>query len=382
MPMTASPSLMNPANLPNLDDVLQSVLEGYPLDEKRLLQLAQITDPSALTAMSQAAGAVAQTLHGGTFSYQNDVAILFTNRCEMRPALWAYPKPPEDPDGFVLTVDTLMERLELARQAQVSQLLLTGGMDSGLRLPGLEASSTLKQYGKLVAFVHEHLPQSRILGFSPDEIDFLQVVSDRSVAYLLAYLKDMGLGALGGHGADLLLDPLRLALSPKKIRVRDWWGIMTEAIRQELAITLSMTVGHGESPAHRVDHLLQLRDFLHRHPEAVSSITPFIAWNPQAPWTPLGRKERLHALSLMRLALGLIPTPLEPYWTAAPLKDTLEEVQECLQSGATTVGGPASGMLARFLAGQPNMAAQLPETLPPAALAELIQDTGYKALLG
>jgi cyclic dehypoxanthinyl futalosine synthase len=381
MTMTA-PSLMNPANLPNLDDVLQSVQEGYPLDEKRLLQLAQINDPSALTAMAQAAGAVAQTLHGGTLSYQNDMALLFTNRCEMCPTLWAYPKTPEDPGGFVLTVDTLMERLETARQAPVSQLLLTGGMDSTLRIPGLEAPATLKQYGKLVAFVHEHLPQARILGFSPDEIDFLQVVSDRSAAYILAYFKDMGMGALGGHGADLLVDPLRLALSPKKMRVRDWWNIMAEAVRQELAVTLSMTVGHGEQPAHRVDHLLQLRDFLHQNPEAVLSITPFIAWNPQAPWPPPARKERLHALSLMRLALGLTPTPLEPYWTAAPLKETLEEVQECLQSGATTVGGLASAMLARFLAGQSDVAAQLPEALPPAALAELIEDTGYQALRG
>lgn len=278
-------------------------------------------------------------------------AIFLTNLCELKPAIYGYARSVGDPDAFTLNIDEIDERLEAAQRDGADQVLVTGGMFSELEIPGMEAASVLKQYGRLVSHLRTRMPEVAIEGFSVDEIDFLRVVSDRSSAYILAYLKDMGLDFLGGHHTDILVDSVRQKISPKKMTVREWEDVMAEAVAQGLSRSVSMAVGHGETIAQRVSHLEKIRAFLGRHPGAFErfSLQPVLKTEACPGTRPA---ERLQVLALCRLFLGPGVPRVQAHWTADLDEDgMIRDMQEALHWGGNDAGSVAAAALSRFLAG-------------------------------
>ncbi len=363
----------------SLDRLLDLLVEGTrPVDADALATMLSLQNDGDLEAIRQSADRVRQQQVGEPVATESGCSLYLTNLCELAPRLYPYPKTPGDKGAYTLTLDDIDAVLELAGSRGLKRLYVSGGgFWPFLMIPGLEKPTLLKTYARLLTYIREKNPALRLEGFSPDEIDFLCVVSDRTERYVLEFLKDQGVVALGGHGVGVLADSVRRKISPKLATVKHWFEIVAIARQAGIPVTLKMEMGHHETLAQRVQHLLRVRAFLQKNPNAFSSIVPeLFAKNPNAQpeWTGLqqaGSADRLKLQALIRLLLGDVCPAQQVFWQP----DEINEAQECLQWGANDLG--ATDALARhaFVMGRSPKAILAPD-FTEAELQKLIQETG------
>jgi FO synthase subunit 2 len=367
-------------NALNTRAILEASLEDRELSPVEALHLLCLDKPEELAALREAADALRERQVGDEVLYTTGTSLFLTNLCEMAPALYPYPKTPGQDHIRTLTIDDLDACLELAAHRRLEQLYVSGGgFWPYLQVPGLEAPNILKTCANVLGYVHERMPQLAVQGFSPDEVDFLCIVSDRDAHYVLELLRDHGLQTLGGNGAEILVDTVRQTISPRKATVKRWFEIAATAHTLDMPVMARLEAGPLETLPQRVAHLEAIRAFLKRHPGAFSAWVPHM-WTrqPAQPGLTLAApphgspSDRFKLVAVARLFLGtMLPTqqvfrPLGNKGT-----DALEESQEGLQWGANHFGGTDALAYPAFLAGSRE-----PNLLSEADLQRLIAETG------
>ncbi len=358
--------------LMKVDDILKAAQDGQLLLHEQVAALLALLEAGQAQALREIADQLRQRQGGDTVRLLPEVPLWVTNLCEMRPSIYRYPQEGESKLAFVITIDDIEARIETALKEKARQFFIAGGLWPGLQIPGLESQNILKTYGRLIQYLHERAPDLTIHGLSPETVDFLAILSNRSYTYILEYLKDMGLSSLSGHDGDILVDSIRRKISPKKPTVKQWLGIMAEAHRLNMSGTAFITYGHFENPRHQAEHLLTLRAFAQKHPGFFSRFIPLPIPNrfqlPEAP--PLGSIRRLQMIAVTRLALGEFIRQIQPHC----LPDEFNETQEGLQWGASHFGTTHPMALPCFLWGIQTCA-----NPSPGELKKLIEDTGRVA---
>ena len=98
---------------------------------------------------------------------------------------------------------------------------------------------------------------------------------------------------LPGGGAEMLVDDVRLDISPKKGSADNWLRVMEEA--QHLGMTTSATnvIGFGENNLHRVEHMERIRSLQDRSlKQGLTGFTSFIAWPVQLENNSFGKRNK------------------------------------------------------------------------------------------
>jgi FO synthase subunit 2 len=340
--------------------ILDTVEDGRELSAGDALQLLRIQKEDDMALLREAADATRKRQRGDAIGTNAGCSLFLTSLDEMAPAIYSYPRRPGDTGAWTLSIDEIDACLELAGYRNLTQITVSsGGFWPYLQIPGLEAPTLLKTYAKVLAHIREKAPTLTITGFSPDEVDFLRIISDRSERYVLELLKDQGLQVLDGHGAEILVDAVRRKVSPKKAKVKRWLEIVATAHSLAVPTVLKIEAGHFETLQQRVQHLERAREFLKKQPGAFSMLVPQM-WTGKAPEEARneGRnsmpgaacrthQDQLRLIAVSRLFLGeLLPTQ-QVFWQP----DGAEQAKEGLQWGADFLGSTDSLSYHAFLAG-------------------------------
>ncbi|MBF0412066.1 MAG: radical SAM protein [Desulfamplus sp.] len=234
-----------------------------------------------------------------------DRNINYTNICMSGCLFCAFYKIPSANDGkesngqggYVISKESLREKIEETIDLGGTQILLQGGMNPAL---DLDYYIDLLKYIKNNFNIHVH-------GFSPPEIWWLAQKSSLrqtsklredsssptassstkslSVKHLITILKDAGLDSIPGGGAEILCDEIRQKVSPNKCTTNQWLEVMESAHELGLKSSATMMFGHIESPVHIFKHLDRLRSLQDR----TGGFTAFIPWTFQPDNTNLGK---------------------------------------------------------------------------------------------
>jgi len=221
-----------------------------------------------------------------TVTYLIDRNINYTNVCNSDCSFCAfYRHNPRDPESYVLSRETISQKVQEAKALGATRILLQGGHNDEL---------PYSFYIELIDWLHSTF-KIDLNAFSPSEIHQMTIVSDRSAREVLSDLKSVGLHGLPGGGAEILDDEVRRRISPKKISAGRWIEIMEEAQRLDLVTTATMVIGFGESIDHRVNHLERLRSLQDRSlKEGHKGFNLFISWTHQFnERTSLGRSRHV-----------------------------------------------------------------------------------------
>jgi aminodeoxyfutalosine synthase len=105
------------------------------------------------------------------------------------------------------------------------------------------------------AFPHVHLK-----AFTAVEIDYLAQICDISWHEVLRQLKEAGLDAMPGGGAEIFHDRVRRKICPEKVDGDGWLAIHGLAHGLGVKTNATMLYGHIETAEERVDHLIRLRE--------------------------------------------------------------------------------------------------------------------------
>lgn len=358
---------------------LDAVEDGQPLNASQALALLSLPALSDCARLRFAADSLKTSQVSPEIAYSTGQSLFLTNICEMTPALYSYPVQPGSSSAYCLSIDDIDAVLQAATSQQSQWLTVSGGgFHSQIIIPGLEAPTVLKTYLRVLSHIQDQAPSCRVRGFSPDEIAFLSVVSNRSEAYILDCLKDHGLQVLEGFGAEILVDAHRARIAPKKLTVKAWLSIVAQAHERGIPTVARLEAGPLENWEQRVAHLILLRAFQETHPGAFQRLT-IQMWahpahlpvaGPQAGL--IAEVEALKLVAVTRLWLGEQIPQIQLAW----MPERPETTQQAFEWGASHAGSNDDWVYAHFLRGNPRVPAWT-----EAELRSLIQEAGHSPQL-
>jgi cyclic dehypoxanthinyl futalosine synthase len=292
-------------------------------------------------------------------TYQIDRNINYTNFCTEYCSFCAFYRPMGAKDGYVLSLETIFEKIEETIALGGTGILLQGGLNSDLQLD---------YYENLLRSIKDRFPQMHLHCFSAPEILCISEISGLSVRDVITCLRDAGLDSIPGGGAEILDDEIRFKISRFKCRSDEWELVHRTAHELGLRTTATMMFGCGEEYRHRVNHFERVR----RLQEETGGFTAFIPWMFAPENTPLGKKvpeatavDYLKTLAISRMYLDNIDH-IQSSWLTPGIK----VCQVGLQFGADDVGSILIEENVVYAAGVRNRTNE-------AELRRIISDAGY-----
>lgn len=328
-----------------------------PIDREQALKLLLTGD---LLELGRRADAIRRRLHPEQrVTFVVDRNVNYTNVCESRCTFCAFYRDQDAADAYLLSYDAIFEKIAELVAHGGTQLLMQGGLHPDLDLGYFE---------ELFREIKRRFPQVQNHSLSPAEICHLADRHGLSIGEVVSRLKQAGLDSVPGGGAEILVDEVRQAISPKKIGWQRWGAVMLEAAALGMPTTATMMFGSQETPEQVVEHLFRVRALQ----EQGGSFTAFIPWTYQPGNTELGGDtatgvEYLKVLALSRIVLDNIPN-IQASWVTQGAK----LAQVALFFGANDLGGT-------MLEENVVAAAGCRFRMSMEEMIELIQGAGFRA---
>jgi len=282
-----------------------------------------------LIGVGQAADQVRRAKHPeNVVTYQIDRNINYTNFCTEYCSFCAFYRPPGNAEGYVLSLDTISQKID--------EMLALGGTGV-LFQGGLHPEFKIDWYENLLRSIKQLYPKVHLHCFSAPEILNIAELSGLSLRDTLARLRDAGMDSIPGAGAEILDDEVRRRISRLKCTAGEWVEVHRTAHQLGLRTTATMMFGCGETHEHRANHFETLR----RLQDETGGFTAFIPWMFQPENTSLGRKipepptavDYLKTLAISRLYFDNIDN-VQASWLTPGIKIC----QVALRFGANDVG--------------------------------------------
>lgn len=306
------------------ETLIRKVQQEIPPTPEEALQLLTSMD---LLALGKLADGIRRRFHpDDVATFVVDRNVNYTNVCESKCKFCAFYRDYGAADAYVLAEDAIYGKIQELVEVGGTQLLMQGGLHPDLKIDWFE--NLFREIRRCFPQVHNH-------SLSPAEITHIARVSGLELAETLRRLNAAGLDSVPGGGAEILVDAVRLTISPNKIGWQGWAAVMQEAARMGMSTTATMMFGSTETPEDIVEHLFRVRELQHQG----GSFTAFIPWTYQPGNTELGGTtatgvEYLKVLALSRIVLDNIPN-IQGSWVTQGAK----LAQVALFFGANDLGG-------------------------------------------
>ena len=280
-----------------------------------------------LLQLGRWADSIRQRLHPDSrVTFVVDRNVNYTNVCESRCSFCAFYRDADASDAYLLDPEAIYAKIAELVEHGGTQLLMQGGLHPGL---------TITYFEELFNEIRQRFPTVQNHSLSPAEICHLADRHGLTVMQVLARLQSAGLSSVPGGGAEILVDEVRQAISPKKIGWKRWGEVMLAAASLGMTTTATMMFGSTETPEQIVEHIFRIRELQ----VSGGSFTAFIPWTYQPGNTELGGStatgvEYLKVLALSRIVLDNIPN-IQASWVTQGAK----LAQVALFFGANDLGG-------------------------------------------
>ncbi|MCP4944540.1 MAG: dehypoxanthine futalosine cyclase [Planctomycetaceae bacterium] len=294
----------------NIRDILDKAIAGERLSPDDGLALLESHD---LAAIGSAADQVSRRMHPEPYrTYNVDRNINYTNVCTAVCNFCAFYRGPKSDEGYVLSREQLLEKVEETVALGGNQILMQGGLHPKFKI---------EWYEDLLRDIKDKFPEVNVHGFSPPELHHFTKVNNMSLREVLERLKAAGLGSIPGGGAEILVDRVRSELTRGKCMTDEWLEVMRVWHQLGGISTATMMFGHLETLPERIEHLERVRQVQ----DETNGFTAFICWTFQPDNTELshlpavGSFEYLKTQAISRLYLDNIPS-IQSSWVTQGLK--------------------------------------------------------------
>ena len=249
---------------------------------------------------------VRQKKHGDRTFFVVNRHINYTNICVNQCKFCAFYRKEGDSDGFKMNLDEIFSIAEDCKSMDIHEIHIVGSLNSDYKY---------SFYIEMIRGISNILPEVKIQAFTPVEIDYISKVGDKTYIETLEDLKEAGLDALAGGGAEIFSKRVREKICPDKLSSEGWKDVVRSASKVGIKSNSSILYGHIETIEERVDHLLQLRDLQDETNNIMAFVPfPFYPKNTKMDNFKNGRGyDDLKILAISRLLLDNIPH-IKAFW--------------------------------------------------------------------
>jgi len=248
---------------PQFRRVYEKVLDGARVTDDEALALYRSRNLNVLGAI---ANVVRERKNGNIATYIHNQYINYSNVCVLSCQFCAFGARKRDPHAFELTIDQIVEKVKIALSAGVTEIHMVGGLH-----PTLKPEWYLELLQRLRALD----PNLFLKAFTAIEIRHLaDRIFKKPLRETLEILRENGLGALTGGGAEIFDQGVRDQICRGKETAAEWCEVHRIWHQMGMPSTATMLFGHVETLEHRVDHLRQLRE-LQDETHGFTGLVPF-----------------------------------------------------------------------------------------------------------
>jgi aminodeoxyfutalosine synthase len=235
----------------SIDKIKEKVFSNKRLTRKDGISLFKSND---LLALGRMASHAAQKKNGNRVYFVQNMHINPTNICVNRCKFCAFSRSKGEPGAYEMSINDILNKARGAGKG-VRELHIVSGLHPDL---------PFAWYLDMLRSLKKEFPKIHLKAFTAVEIDYLAKLSGLNLTDTLLKLKEAGLGSLPGGGAEIFNTTVRNTLCAEKISGNRWLEVIAAAHKVGLKSNATMLYGHIETPEHRIDHLVKLRELQDR----------------------------------------------------------------------------------------------------------------------
>lgn len=309
---------------PTVGEIAGRVRRGERLSPDEAVVLYHHAPLSLLASLARG---IKERLSGDAVYYNRNFHLEPTNICVFSCRFCSYRRGAADPGAWDCSLDEA-ERIARSHAGDgVTEVHIVGGV---------HPEHDIHWYAELIRRVKAAVPGAAVKAYTAVELGYMIRKAGMTLRDGLALLREAGMEAIPGGGAEIFDEGLRSRICPEKGTAAEWLALHEEAHRMGLRSNATMLYGHAETPAQRIDHLDRLR----RLQDRTGGFDAFIPLKYRArhnSMEALGEvsvTEDMRTLALSRLYLDNFPH-VKAYWVMYG-RDTAETA---LLFGADDIDG-------------------------------------------
>ncbi|MCC8036385.1 MAG: aminofutalosine synthase MqnE [Rikenellaceae bacterium] len=218
----------------------------------------RITPEEALLLWRQAPLAVVGTLadsikrkkSGDSVYYNRNFHIEPTNICLFRCKFCSYRREEGQTGAWNMTLGEIEDAARKYTDSPVTEVHIVGGV---------HPAHDLDFYTEMIRRIKVVLPDVTIKAFTAIELAYMIEKAGMDYTTGLRILKNAGMEAIPGGGAEIFDEDIRRRICPEKGSTDRWLEIHESAHNIGLRTNATMLYGHVEGIEHRIDHMERLR---------------------------------------------------------------------------------------------------------------------------
>ena len=308
------------------DKILRKIEHGERLSKEDAMRLL---DCDNLSLLAELADVKRRQINGKKVYFNQNFHIEPSNVCVHRCRFCSYRRCSEDEEGAWTLSMEQMRLFALEKiHPQITEVHITGSV---------HPHRDIHFYADLIKALRATLAsQVSIKAFSAIEIDGMCRMARVSHQEGLCILKEAGVEAIPGGGAEIFDPDIRSKICPDKADAQTWLSIHDTSHRLGISSNATMLFGHIETPQHQVAHL----DLIRKQQDKSGGFTAFIPLKYRSAHNELSHLGEVDIIQTMRLFavsrlfLDNIPH-IKAYW---PMLGK-EATQMALLFGADDIDG-------------------------------------------
>ena len=197
----------------HIDDIAAKVRRAERIDDA---EAARLWREAPLWLLGELATAAKQRVSGDKVYYNRNFHIEPTNRCVFNCRFCSYRRPAGDPEAWDYTMDEI-EQIARERQGKgITEVHIVGGVhpDHGL-----------DYYTDMIRRVKAILPGAAVKAFTAIELSYMIRKAGLTTEEGLRQLKQAGMDAIPGGGAEIFDERIRQRICPEKGSTAEWLGV-------------------------------------------------------------------------------------------------------------------------------------------------------------
>jgi aminodeoxyfutalosine synthase len=231
-----------------LRPIYEKVVAQVRLSEDDALHLFRHHD---LNALGTLANIPRERKNGNVATFIRNLYVNYSNHCILSCQFCAFSAKKRDPHAFELSIEQIAEKVKVGLENGITEVHMVGGLH-----PTLPAT----WYVDLLQTLRALDPHLFLKAFTAIEIRHLADRIFKKPLYdTLSILKDAGLGALTGGGAEIFDQGVRDQICRGKESAEEWLEVHETWHGMGMRSTATMLFGHIETLQQRVEHLRLLR---------------------------------------------------------------------------------------------------------------------------
>ena len=235
-----------------------------------------------------------------------------TNICKDVCQFCAYSSSRKNPNPYTMTHEEILDVVENSVKNEIKEVHIVSAHNP---------SSGLKWYLDVFKKIKDKYPALHVKALTAAEIHFLSQEYNLSYQDIINKMIESGVDSMPGGGAEIFDEGIRKKICGGKVSSEQWLEIHKLWHEKGKQSNATMLFGHIESPKHRIDHMIRLRD-LQDQTGGFNAFIPLV-YQTENNFLKvehfLTGQEILKTMAISRLMLDNIPH-IKAYWVTSTVK--------------------------------------------------------------